>query len=186
MDWDKIDAEAPQSNQNFKSYAPNGEHQVKLEKVEVVDNPNWKSPAIVFHWADDEQYRYSHSVRHWLSLGNQTWRARHNRDILMALGFEKAKAQELITAAEKDTDRVRLTKAYEALYKRVAERKPTTTIIVQDQYRDGKPVLSDKGYTYSESDFAAFGARTMQLNAQNANDHLAGSEPIDMDEIPFD
>lgn len=185
-DWDALDKEQPAQNPQYKAYAPNGEYKVKLEKVEVVDRDGWKSPALTFTWAEDDEHRYCRSVYHWLSVENESYRRGHNRSILMALGLEKAKAEQLVDAAEKDQSRDGLKKGYAALYKRVAERHPETTILVQDQYRDGKPVLSDKGYAYGESDFVAFGARTMQLVEHQANDPLAGSEPIDMDEIPFD
>lgn len=192
-DWDALDKEQPAQNPQYKTYAPNGEYKVKLEKVEVVDRDGWKSPALTFTWAEDDTHRYCRSVYHWLSVENEKYRRGHNRSILMALGIEKAKAEQLVDAAEKDQSRDGLKKGYEALYKRVAERHPDTTIVIQDQYRDGKPVVrtSEKGtqYTPNESDFTAFGARTMEL-VETAPSNLFGPQgtmnDIDMDEIPFD
>lgn len=188
INWDEVDkqdAEAATKRQQFKQYAPNGTHKVTFAGVEITDNPNWKSPRMVFSWAEDDNYKYPHSVAHWLSLGNQNYRLRHNQNILVALGVEKAKARQLIEAAEKDTDRAKLVKAYEALYKRVAERKPTVEIEVRDQYRDGKPVQSAKGTTYSESDFTDFDCRVGTRQQSAKADPLADAEDIDLESIPF-
>lgn len=191
INWEEIDKQAKTqaSTPQYKTYAPNGEYTVTLAGVEIVDREGWKSPAMHFIWADDDEHRYPRSVSHWLSIGNPSYRAQHNREILMHLGIEKAKAQELIQVAERDQDRAKLVKAYEALYKRVAERKPKTTIVVQDQYRDGKPVIatSSRGtqYTPNESDFKEFKCRVMERHETSP---LAGAEAADdilPSEIPF-
>lgn len=187
-DWDALDKEQPAQNLQYKTYAPNGEYKVKLERVEVVDRDGWKSPALSFVWAEDDEHKYCRSVYHWLSVENESYRRGHNRSILMALGIEKEKAEQLIDAAEKDQSRDGLKKAYEAMYKRVAERKPTTRISIQDQWRDSKPVIktSEKGtrYTPNESDFADFGARTMARHDTALAQSLAEpAEDINLDDI---
>lgn len=190
-DWSTLDKEQPAQSPQYKTYAPNGEYKVKLEKVEVIDRDGWKSPALTFTWAEDDKHRYCRSVYHWLSIENESYRRGHNRSILMALGIEKTRAEELVDAAEKSQSRDGLKKGYEALYKRVSQRHPETTIVIQDQYRDGKPVIriSEKGtqYTPNESDFSAWGARTMELiKAEVSTNFLDDEEEIDMDAIPFD
>lgn len=186
IDWDEIDKQAKTqaSAPQYKTYAPNGEYTVTLAGIEVVDREGWKSPAIRFIWAEDDQYKYPKSVNHWLSITNPAWRAVHQRNILMALGLEKAKAQELVETAEKDKDRIKLIRGYEAIYKRVAERGVETTILVQDQWHDGKPVVSDKGTVYGESDFKSGSCRVMEGHEQSA-DPMAGAEPVDLNGIPF-
>lgn len=185
-DWDTLDKQQPVRNTQYKTYAPNGEYTVKLEKVEVVDRGSWKSPALTFSWAEDDEHRYCRSVYHWLSIENENYRRIHNRFILLALGVEKTKAQQLIDTAENDQSREGLKKGYEIMYKRVAERKPTTKILIQDQWRDGKPVVrtSEKGtqYTPNESDFADFGARVMETHESTP---LAGAEEVDLGDSPF-
>lgn len=181
MNWDKLEKEAGQEQQKqFKSYAPNGEYKVKLEKVEVIDRPGWKAPAVQFIWAEDNDYKYPKSVNHWLSLENAAWRAVHQRNILMTFGFDKKKAEALIETTEKNTDREKLKQAYEALYKKVAERHPEVAIIIQDQYRDNKPVvvIGSKGtpYTPNESDFASSNCRVMKQ--PQLTDPLAGAEEV--------
>lgn len=192
-DWEKREKALGQAN--YKTFCPNGTHEnVKLAEVEITDKPTWKSPRMVFKWADDDQYKYPRSIAHWLSLGNPDWRMLHNRNILIAFGIEKKKAEELVDVAEKDQDRAKLVKAYEALYKRLVDRGVATTIVVQDQYRDGQPVVSDKGTVYSESDFVSGGCRMMALLPTESADPLADplsgstdlSDEILNDEVPFD
>lgn len=181
INWDEIDkqdAAAMSKRQQYKQYAPNGTYKVIFAGVEITDNPNWKSPRMVFSWAEDNDYKYPKSAAHWLSIGNETYRVRHNQNILVALGIEKAKARQLLEAAEKDTDRAKLVQAYGALYKRVAERKPSVEIEVRDQYRDGKPVQSAKGTTYSESDFTSFDCRVGTSQSSNQADPLADAEEV--------
>lgn len=183
MDWEQMEKEAGQENQKqFKDFAPNGEHKVKLESVEVIDHENWKSPAVRFTWAEDDQYKYPKSVNHWLSITNPSWRAVHQRNILMSLGIEQKKAQELVEAAEKEKDRIKLIRGYEEMYKRVAERHPETTIIVQDQWRDGKPVVktSEKGteYTPNESDFKSGSCRMMQGHEESVEPASASDDSL--------
>lgn len=185
MNWDEIDKEMGNTGTQYKTYAPNGEHKVKLEKVEVVDREGWKSPALRFIWSEDDKYKYPKSVNHWLSLENRNYRASHNRAILMECGIEKTKAQQLIEGAEKDISREGLKKGYQALYDRLAQRHPEVTIAIQDQVRNGQPVKSDKGTTYSESDFANGYARTMQHHDTIPADEM-GEPALDLDEIPFD
>lgn len=184
MNWEQMEKDAGMDNQKaFKDYAPNGEHKVKLESVEIVDRENWKSPAIRFTWAEDEQYKYPKSVNHWLSITNPAWRAIHQRNILMALGIEQKKAQELVEAAEKEQDRIKLIRGYEALYQRVAERKPETMIVVQDQWRDGKPAISANGAIYSESDFKSGSCRMMEGHEQATSSTSINESS--QDDIPF-
>lgn len=190
MDWNKMEKDAGLDNvKQFKAFAPNGKHKVKLESVEVIDLENWKSPALRFNWKEDDQYKYPKSVYHWLSLGNPSWRAVHNRNILMALGIEKEKAEQLVEGAEKDSDRAKLVKAYDALYKRIAERGVETTIAVQDQWQDGKPlvVTTAKGTTYTpnESDFDSSLCRMMRGHEEKQGSLLDDGDNVNLSEIPF-
>lgn len=185
IDWSEVDKEMG-GNAQFKDYAPDGEHAVKLDHVEIRDKENWKSPAVQFFWQEGT-YKYPASTTHWLSIPKPNYRCGHNRNILMALGFDEAKAKQLIEQAEQDQDRTKLVKAYEALYKRVAERHPAVEIIVRDQVdRDGNLVKSDKGTVYSESDFKASFAQAPHGETKTTAADVMG-EPLDADsgDIPF-
>lgn len=178
IDWGEIDKKS--NSQSFKSYAPNGEYKVKLDHVEVRDKDTWKSPAVEFHWVESPDYKFPKSIAHWLSMANPAWRAVHNRNILMQFGVEKAKAEELIDNAEKDLDRAKLVQAYQALYKRMAERGCEAEITVHDQYdQNGNLMKSANGTVFGQSDFKSPSVRMAQQPQPSSND------PIAQDEIPF-
>lgn len=185
IDWGEIDKNS--NSQSFKSYAPNGEYKVKLDHVEVRDKDTWKSPAMVFHWKDTDEYKFPKSATHWLSIPNPSWRAVHNRNILMQFGVEKKKAEELVEAAERDQDRLKLIKGYEELYKRLAERGNEVEITVHDQYdRDGNPICSKNGVVYGETDFLHPTVRMANKPKQaTLVDQMAQDEPINLNDIPF-
>lgn len=188
FNWDKAEADAGQKNRpQYLSYAPHGVHKVTLDHVEITDKDTWKSPRMVFHWMPGD-YQYPRSYAHWLSMKNPAWRAVHNRNILMAFGFDKAKAQQLVEVAEKSQERKDLVANYQKLYDQAATRKVKTEVVVQGQYdRNGKPVCSDTGTQYSESDFVDRGCRMMEEppKAPTTTDPLADAEEINLEELPF-
>lgn len=185
INWSELDKQANSSEKQYLDYAKNGEHKVKLASVEIKDKDTWKSPAATFIWADGE-YKYPRSVSHWLSMGNPAWRQRHNRDILVAFGFPKEKANQLIDAAEKSQERKDLVANYQKLYNQVASRAPEVEIVIQGQYRDGKPVCSSSGTQYSESDFKSRSIRMMAEPPTTLEENLlSDAEEINLDEMPF-
>lgn len=151
FNWEEDEKQAGGST-NYLAYAPNGEYKVKLEKVEVKNNDNWKAPMVSFIWQDGE-YKYPSNVAHWLYIGNPSFRRVHMRAILMEFGVVKENAQKLIEQAEGDQERPTLVKGYQAMFDRLAQKHPEVTIVVRPQMRDGKPVTSKKGYIWGESDF---------------------------------
>lgn len=191
FDWTEEEKNAGGS-ENFLDYAPNGEHKVKLDKVEVKDNQGWKSPMVVFSWQDGE-YKYPRSAAHWLSMGNPSFRRVHMRNILMEFGASKENAQKLIEQAEADGSRDKLVKGYQAVFNRVAQKHGEVAIVVRTQMRNGKPVISDKGTAYGESEFANRKLRLSDGNSKPAEtteaalDEFFGGEEVAIteDEIPF-
>lgn len=187
--WSEIDEQY--KGGQFKDYAPNGEHTAKLDSVKVVDNANWKSPAVEFIFLEDDTYKYPKSTRHFLSLAKPAWRAKHSRDILMAFGMAKENAEKAIDVAEKDQDRAKLVRAYQAIFDRVAQKHPEVEIIVRTQMRDGKPVCSSKGTPYSESELkkapAPSGSSKPAKSAASATvaEEILGGDEINLTEIPF-
>lgn len=152
FDWDEIEKQATAGRS--KDYAPNGEYTTKIASIKMQDNENWKSPCFDITWQDNDQYQFPKSIRHWLPLGNENFRRFHARAVLMELGIPKDKAQQAIETAEKDTSRAALVKGYQQVFDRAVKQAPAVKIVVRDQLRDGKPVKSDRGTTYGESDFA--------------------------------
>lgn len=179
--WNEIEQNA---GGNFKSYAPNGQYKVKLAKAEVKDNPNWKSPMVVFEWTEDDQYTYPKSTAHALSLGNANWRRFHHRNLLMEFGIAKDAAQKAIEVAEKDENRDVIVKAYQSMYDRIAQRHPEVEIVVRDQIKNGVVQRSDKGTAYSEVDFVNPQVATGQRN-DNPNPLDGETVELDEEEMPF-
>lgn len=184
--WNELEKQAGADKQ-YKDYAPKGEYTAKLAEVTLRDKDSWKSPAMEFTWAETEDYKFPRSTTHWLSMGNPAWRAVHNRNILMAFGVEKAKAEQLIDAAEKDQDRAKLVQAYSALYKRMVERGVSAEITVHDQYdRNGNLVKSSSGTPYTETDFKSRSCRMAQTPKTSAAEQMGeAAEDIDLGDIPF-
>lgn len=185
INWDEIDKQS--NSQSFKDYAPNGTYKVKLDHAEIRDKDTWKSPALEFHWQETDQYKFPKSCTHWLSITNPAWRARHNRDILVQFGIDKAKAQEMIEAAERDQDRLKLAKSYEELYKRIADRGNEVEVTVHDQYdRNGNLVKSQNGTVYGETDFKSTSVRMANEPKQaTLADQMTDTDAPDLESIPF-
>lgn len=187
FDWDEDEKQVGANN--FKNYAPNGEYEVKLAKVEVKDKDTWGCPKLAFSWQEDDQYKYPNSgLNHPLSLAKPAFRRVHARNILMELGASKEAAQQAVETAEKDQDRAKLAKAYQQVFDRIAQRQPVVKIVVRDQMRDGKPVTSAKGVVYSESEFAnpalQIGNKGKKIEVTTPTEALGGEE-ITVNEIPF-
>lgn len=191
IDWDAVKS-ASDNTQKFKNYAPNGEYTVKFEKATVVDKEGWKSPAVEFEWQESDEYKFSKSPRHWLSLGNPNWRVYHVLCILKELGIGEDSAKKLLESAETD-DRAKLVKNYQDLFNRAAQKHPEVKVVVRTQMRDGKPVLSASGLAFSETEFATPGAglapsMPKATEPQPAADELFGDDVLtgeDNEEIPF-
>lgn len=186
LDWSKIEKETG-GERSFKDYAPLGQHEVRLDKVEVKDRDSWKSPAVEFQWQEDDNYKYPKSAAHWLSMAKPAWRQRHFRDILVEFSIPKDKANQLIEVAENNQNREEIVKAYQHLFNQVEQRHPKVNVLVREQLdRQGKKVLSPKGTPYGETDFAN---SNLQLgrNPQSAASPLEdlGGEEINLDGIPF-
>lgn len=186
--WNEIDEQY--KNKQFKDYAPLGECTARLDTVKVVDKPDWKSPAVEFTFQDDDQYKYPKSPRHFLSLSKPAWRAKHSRDIMMAFGMPKEVAEKVIDVAEKDQDRTKLVKAYQAVFDKVAEKHPNVELMIRTQMRDGKPVCSDKGTPYSEAELIkapAPNGDNKKAKADSATSAIEalGGEEINLNDIPF-
>lgn len=186
FNWHEIEQA---SGGNYKNFAPNGEYIVKLAKVKVTDGQA-KSPAINFEWEDNEEFKFPRSVSHWLAMGNANWRRFHMRNIFMVLGMNKEQAQKLVESAEVSTERPKLVANYQKIFDRLTQKHPEVKIVVRNQIRDGKPVRSEKGTIYGESEFAdprvALPVST-PASTSVVEDVMGAVEDVatDLGEIPF-
>lgn len=187
--WEEL---AQTYKKTFYEYAPLGNHKAKVDKAEVTELSTG-SIRVVFTFQTDDQYKYPKSTAHWVSRKNINWTKWHHACMLQVLGIDEAKAQQAIDSAEKDgASNTQIVKAYQALYDRACSRHPEVEIEVREQYnRDGEKVMSDKGYAYTESEFAD--SRVYSSNkpktadtVEEAVEDMGGEDAdIDLDELPF-
>lgn len=186
-DWNKL---AQDYKRTFKDYLPLGKHQVKVEKATVATTSTG-SIRVVFEFQDTDEYRVPKSAAHWVSRKNIDWTKWHHKCLLQVLGVSEENAQKGIDSVEKDgVSNDQLVKGYQALYDRACSRHPEVEIEVREQYdRDGNKVLSEKGYAYTESEFADRSVyssnkpKTASETVESLDD--LGGEEIDLGDLPF-
>lgn len=141
IDWNEIEKE---NNNGTKTYAPEGEYDVKVDEISVVKSAKKGTPGLVFLFTDPDGYtlpqKYPESMAHYcLGDSNRNFRIYHNKDLLVAMGVAEDKAREAIEKCESSTDYL---KAYENMYDRLASKHPRTRVVVfkrrsSDQYAYG-------------------------------------------------
>lgn len=190
LNWEAIEAEAS-NNKNFKDYAPNGEHTVKVNEVTKRDNgkgwfeftfedTEYKFPKLSFAFFRDEKINY---------------RAHYYKEVMKQLGANEDQARKAVEVCEGKSGRENVFKAYVDAFGRLAKKHPELTIEVRDQYdRDGNPVRSAQGTIYGESVFARksglqFPSNGAQKAEKKSDDILEGAEEVtdeeDLSALPF-
>ena len=134
-----------------------------------------------FHFEDtDVQYP---TADHWLSFKNENWRKWHNRCLMIVLGASEDAAQKAVDICESKDGKDNIVKAYEATYKKLLAKKPTTKIEV---YTDGKYARAefvDRSVAMPHGDEN----KPKEIVAEYVpiDDPLAGAEEADLAELPF-
>lgn len=187
--WEQL---ANEYKREYKDYAPLGKYKVKVEKVTVAPTTTG-SIRVVFEFQESDEHKYPKSAAHWVSRKNINWTKWHHKCLLQVLGVSEENAQKGIDNVEKDgvsTDQI--VKGYQALYDRACSRHPEVEIEVREQYdRDGNKVVSDKGYAYTESEFAdrsVYSSNKPKTASETVEsiDDLGGEDAeFNIDEIPF-
>lgn len=188
-DWSAL---ATEYKQTYKDYATLGKHKVKVDKATVATTTTG-SIRLQFEFQADDEYKYPKSAAHWVSRKNINWTKWHHKCLLQVLGVSEENAQKGIDSIEKDgasTDQI--VKGYQTLYDRACSRHPEVEIEVREQYdRDGNKVMSDKGYAYTESEFADRSVyssnrpKTASEPVESVDDFGSEDISIDIDQIPF-
>lgn len=188
-DWSAL---ANEYKQTYKDYAPLGKHKVKVEKATVTTTTTG-SIRVVFEFQEGDEYKYPKSAAHWVSRKNINWTKWHHKCLLQVLGVGEENAQKGIDSVEKDGASIdQIVKGYQALYDRACSRHPEVEIEVREQYdRDGQKVMSDKGYAYTESEFADRSVyssnkpKTASEVVESVDDRGGEDAEINIDDIPF-
>lgn len=183
---------ANEYKQTYKDYAPLGNYKVKVEKSTVATTTTG-SVRVIFEFQDSDEYKYPKSAAHWVSRKNINWTKWHHKCLLQVLGVSEENSKKAIDSVEKDGATIdQLVKGYQALYDRACSRHPEVEIEVREQYdRDGNKVLSDKGYAYTESEFADRSVyssnkpKTASETVESVDDLGGEDAEINIDDIPF-
>lgn len=189
LDWNTIEAEA--NTNNYKEYAPNGEHTVKVNEVAKRDNgKGW----FEFTFVEDE-FKYPKLSFAFFSDEKVNYRAHYYKEVMRQLGASEDNARKAVDVCEGKSGRENVFKAYVDAFGRLAKKHPELTIEVRDQYdRDGNPVRSASGVIYGESVFARKSGLQFPSNGapkaeKKGDDALEGAEEItdeiEMSKLPF-
>ena len=187
LNWDEIEAEV--NTNNYKEFAPNGEHEVKIKEANKRDNgngwfefvfeeDNFKYPKLSFAFFSDEKVKY---------------RAHYYKEVMKQLGATEEAARKAVEVCEGKSARGDVFKAYADAFNRLAKKHPRLTVEVRDQYdRNGNPVCSAQGTVYGESVFSRASGLQFKSNAPtktvaDKEDILAEAEPADINDsdLPF-
>ena len=187
LDWDTIEAEA--TSNNFKQYANNGEHTVKVVSVEGKDNGNgWFEMQF-----EESEVKYPKLSVAFFSDNKVNYRAHYYKEIMKLLGATEDNARKAVDACESKSSRDDVFKTYVDAFSRLTKKHPQIKIEVRDQYdRNGQPVCSAQGIIYSESVFTKDSGLQFKSNApvktsSDRRDILSEAEEIELtdDQLPF-
>ncbi len=189
INWDKLEEEF----NNFKPQAPEGTYKVKVEKVEVKQLESGSIP-VTFTFANSKEHSFPWCT-HWVSTGNEGWTQWHHKQLLQVLGVNEDNAKKAIdNLYSKDTTNTAagLVKGFQAIYDKIAAKKPEVEIVVRPQVdQNGEFRYSKKGYQQFESEFTdprVFSAQqTKQSDAKAETVEEPGEELAedDLSDIPF-
>ena len=188
LDWNAIEEES-KSNQNYKDYAPNGEHTVKVKEATKRDNGNgWFEFTF-----EDTDYKFPKLSFAFFSDAKINYRAHYYKEVMKLLGCTEEQARKAVEVCEGKDGRENVFKAYADAFSKLAKKHPQMTIEVRDQYdREGNPVMSASGTVYGESVFTKKSGLQFPSNGEKKTepkkeDVLAGAEEVDLSEdaLPF-
>lgn len=166
LDWDAIEDEY--AGGDYLPYAEPAKYNVTVDGVEFKAAGSKGNYVMKFHFAPTEEYQFP-TADHWLVKDKQNWRAKHCKDLMVALGCTEENAKKACEAAEsKGFDYA--VSAYEQGFNRWIEKNSPKVEI--EVYPDGK---------YSRAEF------TDRRVAMKRDDNpTAGAEEIILDtELPF-
>ena len=187
LNWDAIEKEAKEKGGNYKNWAENGEHDVKVESFELSDRGNgW----FEFYFQEDE-VKYPKLSVSFFGDDKVNFRAHYYKEMMVLLGTTEENARKAVSVCEGKDSRESIFKAYGEAFTRLANKHPKIKIEVRDQYdRDGNPVMSEKGTIYGESVFTqASGLQFRQKKNAQADTEVVPEdipdEEIDLGDMPF-
>lgn len=177
LDWTKIQEE---SGSKFKPYFADGKYTAKCDGVEIKEVGSNGSVIMKFHFEETEQAQFP-TADHWLSFRNESWRAWHNKCLMVVLGASEENAKKAVELCEGKDGKENKIKAYEQTYKKLLAKKPEVEI----------EVFTEDNYARAE-----FTDRTVAMPHDNEpqkeapkdeilDNPVEGAEEVDLGELPF-
>ena len=183
INWEE--AQANYGSQ-FKEFAPNGVHSVKIEKVENRSSATSETIWQEFYPEQTDQYKFP-KISHPLSNKNLNWRAWHWKELFVLFGATEDAAKKAVESCEAKKSYADIASAYEQAMNRIATKAKAVDIEV---WREPNSV----GKVYAVADFNT-GVRlnrpeatSTATTASSADDIDLFSEPaedITEDDMPF-
>lgn len=179
IDWDAVEKA---TGSNYKNYAANGVHKVKLADVELREigtKGNWVA-ELKFEETADTQYQ---TASYYLSKEKTNWRIHSMKNLLTVLSGSEENAKKVCELAESKNDFDYAVKGYEKGLKALAAKHPEVEIEV---YFSGK--YSQKGTPISYATLTDPRCYNKQVKEENP---MAGAEEVSLDnndvfgDIPF-
>ena len=174
LDWDKIQEE---SGSKFKAYFADGKYTVKCDDVEIKDVGTNGSTIMKFHFEETPEAQYP-TADHWLSWKNDSWRAWHNKCLMVVLGASEENARKAVDICESKSDKANKIKAYEQTYKKLLAKKPEVEIEVYTENTYARAEFTDRTVAMPHDD-------EPQKEEPKDSYPIAGAEEIEMTDLPF-
>lgn len=185
INWEE--AQANYGSQ-FKEFAPDGVHAVKIEKVENRASTTSETIWMEFYPEQNDQYKFP-KISHPLSNKNLNWRAWHWKELFVLFGATEENAKKAVETCENKKSYKEIAAAYEQAMNRIATKAKPVDIEV---WREPNSV----GKVYAVADFNT-GVRLNRpedtptaptTTTTDDIDLFADTEPaedITEDELPF-
>ena len=171
IDWDNI------KENNFKSYAEDGEYTVKCIGVEFKEVGSNGSIIEKFKFEETNDTVFP-TADHWLAKNNDNFRYVHQKNLLVFFGAREANARAAVEKAE-DGDLNHAAKLYESYLNNLLAKKPEVKIQVFTE------VNENTGKAYSRADFVDRKVRMNREKKANATVTASDDEQLDLSDMPF-
>lgn len=171
INWDDVEKE---TGGNFKSYAPEGRHNVKLSEVNVHEVGSKGNYAVDLMFEETDEFQFQKAT-YWISKDKRNWRIKSMKELLSVLGGNVDNAKKVCEMAEAKGSFDFAVAAYEKALKTLAAKKVATEIEV---YFSGS--YSQKGTPICNATLTDPRVYNKNVKKESA-DPLAGAEEISLD-----
>lgn len=177
LDWSKIQEE---SGNKFKAYYADGKYKAKCDGVEIKEVGSNGSVIMKFHFEETEQAQFP-TADHWLSFKNDSWRAWHNKCLMVVLGASEENAKKAVEVCESKGNKDDIVKAYEQTYKKLLAKKPEVEIEVYTENTYARAEFTDRSVAMPHDNEPQKEAPKDEI----LDNPIEGAEEVDLTDLPF-